>query len=87
MTGLVIIFNGRVLAAACFLPLTENPYLSKELGTRHRSAIGITRTQRCDLPGGFRGDRDDLPGRGRQDYQGPSGLDLEKRLEEVLPAG
>jgi len=40
--GAVIIHNGRVLAAACFLPLTENPYLSKELGTRHRSGIGIT---------------------------------------------
>ncbi len=40
--GAAIIHNGRVLAAACFLPLTENPYLSKELGTRHRSGIGIT---------------------------------------------
>ena len=40
--GAAIVCNGRMLAAACFLPLTENPYLSKELGTRHRSAIGIT---------------------------------------------
>ena len=30
------------LAAACFLPLTVNPKLSKELGTRHRAAIGVT---------------------------------------------
>ena len=29
-------------AAACFLPLTANPELSKELGTRHRAALGIT---------------------------------------------
>jgi diadenylate cyclase len=32
----------RVAAAACFLPLTLNPRLSKDLGTRHRAAIGIT---------------------------------------------
>ncbi len=32
----------RVAAAACFLPLTLNPLLSKDLGTRHRAAIGIT---------------------------------------------
>jgi diadenylate cyclase len=31
-----------VAAAACFLPLSINPHLSKELGTRHRAAIGIT---------------------------------------------
>ncbi len=40
--GAVIIRNGRIAAAACFLPLTVNPRLSKELGTRHRAAIGIT---------------------------------------------
>ncbi|MGH9342046.1 MAG: diadenylate cyclase CdaA [Acidobacteriota bacterium] len=40
--GAVIVQNGRVRAAACFLPLTLDPYLSKELGTRHRAAIGIT---------------------------------------------
>ena len=32
----------RIVAAGCFLPLTLDPYLSKELGTRHRAAIGIT---------------------------------------------
>ena len=32
----------HVAAAGCFLPLTLDPYLSKELGTRHRAAIGIT---------------------------------------------
>jgi diadenylate cyclase len=38
----VIIQNGRIAAAACFLPLTVKPRLSKELGTRHRAAIGVT---------------------------------------------
>ncbi len=40
--GAVVIRNERVAAAACFLPLTQNPMLSKDLGTRHRAAIGIT---------------------------------------------
>lgn len=40
--GSVIIQGDRVSAAACFLPLTLDPSLSKELGTRHRAAIGIT---------------------------------------------
>lgn len=40
--GAVIVQNGRVAAAACFLPLTVKPRLSKDLGTRHRAAIGVT---------------------------------------------
>lgn len=40
--GAVIIRDNRIKAAACFLPLTDNPNLSKELGTRHRAALGIT---------------------------------------------
>jgi diadenylate cyclase len=40
--GAVIVRGHRVAAAACFLPLTLNPRLSKDLGTRHRAAIGIT---------------------------------------------
>ncbi len=40
--GAVIVRGDRIAAAGCFLPLTENPDLSKELGTRHRAAIGIT---------------------------------------------
>jgi diadenylate cyclase len=40
--GAVIIQDERAAAAGCFLPLTLDPYLSKELGTRHRAAIGIT---------------------------------------------
>src|SRR6478672_4807741 len=40
--GAVVLQDGRVAAAACFLPLTVNPRLSRELGTRHRAAIGLT---------------------------------------------
>jgi diadenylate cyclase len=40
--GAVIVQNDRIAAAACFLPLTINPRLSRELGSRHRAAIGIT---------------------------------------------
>jgi diadenylate cyclase len=40
--GAVIIQEDRVAAAACFLPLTVNPKLSKEMGSRHRAAIGLT---------------------------------------------
>lgn len=40
--GAVIIRGNRVLAAACLLPLSENPSLGKGLGTRHRAGIGIT---------------------------------------------
>jgi len=40
--GAVIVQGDRVAAAACFLPLTVNPKLSKELGSRHRAAIGLT---------------------------------------------
>jgi diadenylate cyclase len=40
--GAVIVQGSRVVAAACFLPITTNPDLSRDLGTRHRAAIGIT---------------------------------------------
>jgi diadenylate cyclase len=40
--GAVIVQEGRVAAASCFLPLTVQPMLSRELGTRHRAAIGLT---------------------------------------------
>lgn len=40
--GAVIVQEGRIAAAACFLPLTVNPRLGRELGTRHRAAIGLT---------------------------------------------
>lgn len=40
--GAVIVQEDRIAAAACFLPLTVNPKLGKELGSRHRAAIGLT---------------------------------------------
>ena len=40
--GAVIIQQDRIAAAACFLPLSMNPVLSTQLGTRHRAGIGIT---------------------------------------------
>jgi diadenylate cyclase len=40
--GAVILQEDRVAAAACFLPLTVNPRFGRELGTRHRAAIGLT---------------------------------------------
>ena len=40
--GAIIVQEGRIRAAACFLPLTSHPTLSKEFGTRHRAAIGIS---------------------------------------------
>ena len=45
--GAVIIQKDRIAAAACFLPLTTNPTLSRNLGTRHRAAIGITEETDC----------------------------------------
>ena len=40
--GAVIMRGDRIVAATCYLPLTENRDLSKELGTRHRAAVGIS---------------------------------------------
>lgn len=40
--GAVIIRGARIYSAGCVLPLTQNKELSKELGTRHRAALGIT---------------------------------------------
>jgi diadenylate cyclase len=40
--GAVIVHGDRIVAAACFLPLSMNPVLSTQLGTRHRAGIGIT---------------------------------------------
>lgn len=40
--GAVILRKDTVMAAGCYLPLTENPTISKELGTRHRAAIGMS---------------------------------------------
>lgn len=45
--GAMIINNHKIQAAGCFLPLTQNANVPKELGTRHRAGIGITET--CDV--------------------------------------
>ncbi|MGI8744741.1 MAG: diadenylate cyclase CdaA [Bryobacteraceae bacterium] len=45
--GAVIVNGDRIVAAACFLPLTTNPALTAKLGTRHRAAIGVTEETDC----------------------------------------
>ena len=45
--GAVIVQRDRIAAAACFLPLSMNPVLSTQLGTRHRAGIGITEETDC----------------------------------------
>ncbi|PTX58927.1 diadenylate cyclase [Melghirimyces profundicolus] len=40
--GAVVVRHDRVVAAGCYLPLSENPFISKELGTRHRAGMGIS---------------------------------------------
>ena len=45
--GAVIIRKDKIIAAACLLPLTDNPNLSTELGMRHRGGLGITEVSDC----------------------------------------
>ncbi len=45
--GAVIVKNQFIAAAGCYLPLSENTSLSKDLGTRHRAAIGISEVSDC----------------------------------------
>jgi diadenylate cyclase len=40
--GAIIIRQGKIVSAGCFLPLSKNPAIDKNLGTRHRAAIGLT---------------------------------------------
>ena len=40
--GAVILQKNQIAAAGCYLPLSESPFISKELGTRHRAAIGLS---------------------------------------------
>ncbi len=44
--GAIIVRGNRILAATCYLPLSDNMELSKDLGTRHRAAVGISEV--CD---------------------------------------
>ncbi|MBQ9119542.1 MAG: diadenylate cyclase CdaA [Lachnospiraceae bacterium] len=45
--GAVIIRGRRIAAATCYLPLSENMQLSKDMGTRHRAGVGISETADC----------------------------------------
>lgn len=45
--GAVIIENNKIASATCYLPLSENPKISKDLGTRHRAGIGISEVSDC----------------------------------------
>lgn len=45
--GAVIIRKDAIMAAGCYLPLSENPFISKELGTRHRAALGLSELTDC----------------------------------------
>ena len=45
--GAAVIGENKIKAAACFLPLTQNNSFSKELGTRHRAAIGVSEITDC----------------------------------------
>ena len=40
--GAVLIRGSKIVSAGCFLPLSKNPAIDKNLGTRHRAAIGLT---------------------------------------------
>ncbi|MBO7364780.1 MAG: diadenylate cyclase CdaA [Lachnospiraceae bacterium] len=45
--GAVVIRKNRIVAATCYLPLSQNMDISKELGTRHRAGLGISETTDC----------------------------------------
>jgi diadenylate cyclase len=45
--GAVVIRDKQIKAAACFLPLTQSKDLSKDLGTRHRAAVGVSEVSDC----------------------------------------
>ena len=40
--GAVVIVSGRIAGAGCVLPLTQNPHISRDLGTRHKAGIGLS---------------------------------------------
>ena len=67
--GAVIVRGDRLHSAGCVLPLTSNQNLPKELGTRHRAGIGITEVSDAICSDCFRGNRNNIHGKGRQAYQ------------------
>lgn len=42
--GAVVIRNNRIVAASCYLPISQNPNIAQAFGTRHRAAVGISET-------------------------------------------
>jgi diadenylate cyclase len=42
--GAVVIRSNRIVAASCYLPISQNPNISSVFGTRHRAAVGISET-------------------------------------------
>ncbi len=84
--GAVIISEDRVAAAACFLPLSVSPRLDRELGTRHRAAIGLTEESDalCVVVSEERGELS-LARNGRL-ARNLSPDDLRQRLEQALIA-
>lgn len=45
--GAMVIKGDRIVSATCYLPLTNNSKISKDLGTRHRAGIGVTEEVNC----------------------------------------
>ena len=89
--GAVIINGDRVLAAACLLPLSQNPNVSLSLGTRHRAAIGMSEDSDARGAGRIRGERDNFAcarrcaepgtgaGRGSVDAEEAAGLGARRK--------
>jgi diadenylate cyclase len=71
--GAVIIQEDRIAAAACFLPLTVNPQLGREFGSRHRAALGLT-------------EETDAVAIVVSEETGTMSLSLDGRIERVLDA-
>ena len=82
--GALIINRGRVASAGCFLPLTLNPAVSKDLGTRHRAAIGIT--EETDAVAVVVSEETGTISVVREGEieRGFDGVSLRRRLEEIL---
>jgi uncharacterized protein (TIGR00159 family) len=82
--GAVIVQGNRVAAAACFLPLTVNPELSRALGSRHRAAIGVT--EDTDAPAVVVSEETGTISivRGGQIRRGLDGMSLKHALLEAL---
>lgn len=71
--GAVIVQGDRIAAAACFLPLSVNPRLARELGSRHRAALGVT-------------EENDAVALVVSEESGSVSLVLDGRIERQLPA-